>query len=228
MVRKEDDMSERRRIMLFTNEPKVISLCHFESVVNNNIVDECGNIWTKSGTPTLTGSNYKFGSKCLWMGSSYKLTWNTGLPLQDFTLEAFIRTDNAGGTDYNWRNVIRVTCDSFSGGVVGLSTADFKGYGDQYYSKPASTDILYKLERGSWHHVAFVFKKNTYTLDIYKDGTRIHKDLAVSGTYSSNNPMSLLIGAGVINMTNMDELRFSLGHWYREDSLVVPTSAFSL
>lgn len=219
-------MSERRRLMM-GGQRDTIALFHFDSSFNGNYVDSCGNRWTLEGnnTPDII-STHKFGTGSLRLQGSCALTFNTNLPFQDFTVEAWVYPVDTGKTTYsNWSPVLSIP------GTTVFNTADIYNHYGQYYTKPNNVGNRYVYLSGGWNHVAYTYNSKTNKCCLYLNGViKVNNETVV---WSGAKGSTIIAGIGSKTSTTnpctyVDEYRLSKGILYEGASFTPPSEPFSL
>ena len=205
----------RRRVMMAIDKCFNGSLFHFDKSFSAVYKDEYGNVWNNDGSevPTISTTQKKFGTASLSQNNKARLTINTKLPYQDFTIEAWIYP-TATWDDYNWKRIFEIV----GGGLFFANAISSDYWGNHLYWKPNGTNIYITAEtmpRNSWHHVAIVYNYSTNKAKLYIDGTKQGSEQNVK--WNSDKPEYITLGIGdktTGSQAYVDEFRFSKGQVY--------------
>lgn len=203
----------RRRLMAKTIDEVV--LFHFDEKFNGVYKDEYGNAFVLSGyPPDITTFTKKVGARSWKFDNNAKITLDTKLDYQDFTVEAWIRPE-ANRSAYNWLWMFRV-----SGSGLGISYAEANKTYTYAYWQPTNTSgnntyiSSSDFKPNEWNHVAIVYNNNTVKAKMYINGVQVGNEKSITWK-SRPTHITLQIGNGSSSQAYIDEFKFSTGIKYR-------------
>lgn len=206
-------------------------LLHFDKD-ENPYKDECENIWTAYGAPTISSDNAKFGKALQLINTQYIQLDNVELAGQDFTIEFWgYRASNPHNEAY----FVQVRATKYALLDIGQA-GSFSNYLTFWANAAANAtsnmnavSVDFKVPVNELHHIALVYRHAENNARVYVDGVCVRNETDLPSYI--RQPFKIILGsqwADDHSYLAIDEFRIIDGLAIYDEDFTPPTTPYTV